>query len=111
MYQAGNYCTTDAGIVVVGCVLAFVACDVEGLPGFADGNEGYGTYAVAGEFAAGRIGRCACAGGVERPVDVDFETFRCERGSHLFSPFHEDDGVVAGIFEFFVESEGFEFVE
>ena len=92
--------------MVVGCVLAFVACDVEGLPGFADG-----TNAVAGEFAAGRIGRCACAGGVERPVDVDFETFRCERGSHLFSPFHEDDGVVAGIFEFFVESEGFEFVE
>ena len=42
---------------------------------------------------------------------VDFEAFRCERGCHLFSPFHEDDGVVAGVFEFFVESEGFEFIE
>ena len=64
----------------------------------------------AGEFVVGS----ACfvrANGVEWPVDVDFEAFRCERGCHLFSPFHEDDGVVAGVFEFFVESEGFEFIE
>lgn len=91
-------------------VLAVVACDVEGLPGCADGNEGYGAGAVAGEFVVGSA--CfVCDNGVEWPVDVDFEAFRCERGCHLFSPFHEDDGVVAGVFEFFVESEGFEFIE
>lgn len=65
---------------------------------------------LAGEFVVGSA--CfVCANGVEWPVDVDFEAFRCERGCHLFSPFHEDDGVVAGVFEFFVESEGFEFIE
>ena len=77
-------------------VLAVVACDVEGLPGCADGNEGYGAGAVAGEFVVGSA--CfVCDNGVEWPVDVDFEAFRCERGGQVFCSFNEDDGVVAGV--------------
>ena len=45
------------------------------------------------------------------PIDVDVETLVGERGGHLFAPFHEDDGVVAGVFKFFVQADGFEFVK
>lgn len=42
---------------------------------------------------------------------MHFESFVGERRGHLLAPFHEDDGMGAGFFEFLIEAEAFEFVE
>ena len=42
---------------------------------------------------------------------MDFKSFWCQGGGHLFAPLHKHHRVLAGVFKFFVQSQRLQLVQ